>query len=75
MQIAKHLGTHGLFWYFRFNGNFVRFNGILIEDEIIKNDFDLCAAVCFTKVRPFVLILKYNCFTHELLMPKVRLFL
>ena len=28
----------------------------------------------FTQVRLFVLILKYNCFTHELQTPKVHLF-
>ena len=28
----------------------------------------------FTKVRLFVLIFKFNCFTHELQMPQVRLF-
>jgi hypothetical protein len=41
-----------------------------------KNDFDSCVrSFVFTKVRPFVLILKYSCFTHELQMPEVRLFL
>ena len=29
----------------------------------------------FTQVRLFVLILNYNCFTHELQMPEVRLFI
>ena len=29
----------------------------------------------FTKVRLFVLIFEFNCFTHELQMPEVRLFI
>ena len=29
----------------------------------------------FTQVRLFVLIFNYNCFTHELQMPEVRLFI
>ena len=33
-----------------------------------------CHRCFFTQVRLFVLILQYNCFTHELQMPEVRLF-
>ena len=72
--MVDYAGTDGLFWYFKFNGKFVRWIFILIDGEIIKNDFDSCVRSRFTKVRPFVLMLKYNCFTHELLILKVRLF-
>jgi hypothetical protein len=76
MQKAKRSGIDGLFWYFRFNGFFLISNGFLITDDIIKNDFDGVSSLIFpTKVRLFVLILKYNCFIHELQMPEVWLFL
>jgi hypothetical protein len=45
------------------------------EDGIIKNDFDGVSSLFFHKrVRLFVLILMYNCFTHELHMPEVHFF-
>jgi hypothetical protein len=75
MKIVDHSGTDGLFWYFKFNGNFVSLTSILLFDEIIKNDFDSCVRSLFTKVRPIVLILHYNCFAQELLMLEVRFFI
>jgi hypothetical protein len=75
MQMAEQSRIAGLFWYFRFDGNFCLNSTEIICDDIIKNDFDSCARVFFfPKVRSFVLILKYNCFTHGLQMPEVRLF-
>ena len=78
MQMAEHSGTDGLFWYFRFNGNFSQIRRIFNwTDEITKNDFDGVSLLFFfnNKTRLFVLILKYNCFTHGPQMPEVRLFL
>ena len=40
MQMAEYSGTDGLFWYFRFDGNFSQIQRILIKDDIIKNNFD-----------------------------------
>jgi hypothetical protein len=76
LQMVDYSGTDGLFWYFKFNGNFVRWIFILIYDEINKNDFDSCVRSFYfkRKVCPPVLILRYNWLTHEPLMPKVCLF-
>ena len=72
--MAEQSGTGGLFWYFIFNGYFCPDSTEIICHEIIKNDFDSCVRGFVFKVRSFVLILNYNCFTHELQMPEVRLF-
>jgi hypothetical protein len=72
--MTEHLGIDGYFGTSDSTEILVRSDGILIKDEIIKNDFVGVSSMFFTKVRLFVLILKYNCFTHELHMPGVRLF-
>jgi hypothetical protein len=74
IKIVDHSGTDGLFWYFEFKGNFYHSTSISLSDEIIKNDFDSCVCSLLTKVRPFFVILHYDCFAHVLLMPKVHFF-
>ena len=68
LDLTKYFGTINLT-----ENLSVRFS-FFIYDEIIKNDFDSCVRSCLTKVRASVLILTYNCFTHELLIPEVRFF-
>jgi hypothetical protein len=75
IRIPAGLGLNPLYWYFRFNENFTEDDISKTEDDISKNDFDGASSLFFTQVRLFVLILNYNCFTHELHMPEVLFFL
>ena len=75
MKITVYLGTYGVYWYNLPVRRFVSWAPVLINDEVIKNAADSGVRNYFTKVRPFVLILRYDCFEHELLlMQEVRFF-
>ena len=52
--MVDYSGTDGLFWYFKFNGKFVRWIFILIHDDIIKNDFDSCVRSIFFFFQKYV---------------------
>jgi hypothetical protein len=75
MQMTERLGTDGLYWYCRFNGILEKMISAIrkmISAFMISMAF---LRYFFTQVRLFVLIFKYNCFTYELQMPEVRLFI
>jgi hypothetical protein len=67
----------------------LKLTSAFMEDDVSIYDFDgvsslfsachrrvigVSSLFFLTQVRLFVLILNYNCFTHELHMPEVRLF-
>ena len=75
MQMIERLGTDGLYRYCRFNGILEKMISAIrkmISAFMISMAF---LRYFFTQVRLFVLISNYNCFTHELQMPEVRLFI
>ena len=73
--MTERLGTDGLYWYCRFNGILEKMISAIrkmISAFMISMAF---LRYFFTKVRLFVLIFNFNCFTHEVQMPEVRLFI